>query len=460
MQQFELSKFKWLSAVVTLCLLCLWYANASEIEPWSIIPGPHLSSRVETLQKIADSANRGYYFQLTPKIPMENLWEDPGIAFLMVWGGIFKHFLHLGPINPLKDVYRLELFVLLLPLCLIFFTHLFDDLPKWYWLFVPAFFLLAMYPRYHVSDFGYFSHHGLLYLSASGRWVKFPSAFWTFTVVLQFFKWYQERRLAEFHVKRIFQLLVYGLLLGIFISIRKDAEVSCFVGLTGTLLLLGLSSSIVDYKRGKQLLVVGLVGLIVLMGSCIFRGTIELTWFARDHLYSMEPVPRIYGHPTWHSLYAALGYQPNQNSTWGDAVAWKQLTSLPENKHLIYGTQAHEKAARKLYFNTISHQPVAFLRGLLIKACVIGWIAWKIILLNTVLFFFVVKKYPRYKLFYIILLVNTLSAAIVPVFVVPDVHYALDFLTFNYCDLLVGTGGVLWYCIRDKIKPTAVCRNA
>ena len=34
-----------------------------------------------TLKNIIISFNNGYYFQIKPLVPMEQEWEDPGLAF-------------------------------------------------------------------------------------------------------------------------------------------------------------------------------------------------------------------------------------------------------------------------------------------------------------------------------------------------------------------------------------------
>ena len=44
-------------------------------------------------KNIIISFNNGYYFQIKPLVPMEQEWEDPGLAFLTIIYGIIKKFI-------------------------------------------------------------------------------------------------------------------------------------------------------------------------------------------------------------------------------------------------------------------------------------------------------------------------------------------------------------------------------
>ena len=427
-----LRALKILSALLTFGCIGVWYLTGSEAEPWSVLAGAHESSRFQTLRAIAGAANEGYYFQVEPGIPMENHWEDPGTGFLLVCLGLAKKTLGLGPLDAFKDPYRVELGVMLLVLCLIYFTKIFSP-PQWYWAVTPLFFLMATLPVIRMSDWGHTQISGLLSLGISARWAKVPAALWTFTLTLQLHQWWKEKTLLKFSRDKFAALFVSGVVYGIFISIRKDIYAAACLAIVGTLALLGRK------KMGASLLILATLWA----GAQVFPGVIHASWKIRDRVYSMKEFPRIWGHPTWHTLYAALGESiPGKKIRWGDEDAWNEVLNLPENKGLRYGSREHERAARRLYLQTIARHPFAYARGLARKAGILVKGKWKLAALNLVLFLLLFSKVPAHRSLYGVLLINTLAAAVVPILVIPDIIYSNDFIAHNYLALLVGLGAL------------------
>ena len=439
------------SGIITLIFILLWYNLDSEAEPWSIWPGKQESTRINTLRKIADATNKGYYFQYEPGVPMEHIWEDPGIGFLMVCMGILKRFLGLGPLDALVDPYRAELLVIGLPLILIFFTRLFS-LPRWYWLIPPLFFLWAIVPKYPLFEQNIGKLSGLLYLSVSTRWVRVPAAFWTFTATLQFFGWWHEGKLFELNLKRIFRLLVIGFVMGIFWSIRKDVLVASGLATTIFLFLLTFSNSSLNkipnplrVPRAKKIVPLLILLLILFAGCRSFRTLIEGAWWLRDRNYQMQNTSRIYGRPVWHSLCAGLGVVQNRYGiNWGDEEVFRLIKRRPENKEVVYGTVEHERAARKLYFELLTKDPDLVFRNLRFKLKYV-WLDHRNGIMRSlalIMILFFLNAYARW--IGVLLLCNMATAGLILVIVNPWLQYGLDLITHYRLAQMIGFGVGGW----------------
>lgn len=429
-------KFRLLSAFITLGVLLLWYLANSEAEPWTLLPGDQESSRFRTLRSIATAANQGHYFQLEPGIPMETHWEDPGTGFFMVWLGLVKKAVLRSPLDVSKDPYRVEFLIIVLPLLFLFFTRLFS-LPRWYWFIPPAFFILSAIPFYEAHASGLTKSSSLLHLSISARWAKVPAAFWIFTMNVQFFEWWKNGSLFLMSKKRCLGLFLCGLIFGVLISVRKDILVSLCMSFAGVLLFFVFRD---PHSKKRNIGVVGLMLLSLYAGHLATQGFISLTWKVRDHFYTMKKdFPRIYGHPTWHSLYAALGeITPDKKIRWGDEDAWNDVLSIPENRSLRYGSPEHEKAARKLYLKTISSHPISFIRGLIRKTGILVKGNYKLLGLSFLLAGIIGWKFRAYWELCLILAISTLSSAVVPILVIPDIIYSYDFRANTYLAVIVG----------------------
>lgn len=432
---------------LTLLSLFFWYSAESEAEPWSILPGKQESSRFTTIRKITDSANNGYYFQLSPGVPMEHEWEDTGVHFLLVSWGILKKTVGLGPLDAFKDPYRVELFVIILPLVLIFFTRLFS-LPKWYWVLIPIFFLWAMVPKYPLGWEHIQKINGLLYLSVSTRWIRIPCALWSFTVCLQFFQWYRTGTFLRPDKKMLLKILVMGFIYGMFVSVRKDLWVCTFLALTSWLILLsGFSRFVHSHINVRALKRIGFAMLyvvIIFTGIFTYRGLICTTMTARDKVYEIQKVSRHYGRPTWHSLTAALGVVPNKYGiVWGDVETFDAIKKYPGNENVVYGTMGYESAARRYYFHLLKTDPDLFVRSFRWKLNQI-WQDHKnglsrAFLFITVLFFLG----PFFRWLGLMLLTNIVAHAFILVVVNPWLHYGLDLVTFYRLAELIGPPMIL-----------------
>lgn len=443
---FEPFFLRLIFGIFTLALVVIWHHVDSEAEPWSILPGKQESTRFTTLRKIADSANKGYYFQLEPGIPMEHEWEDVGLYFWMVSWGIVKHHVGLGPLDPWTDPYGVELAMVFLPLFLIFFTRLFS-LPRWYWLVPPVFFAWATVLKYPLGWENIHKLNGLLYWSISTRWSKVLSGFWTFTVALQFFEWWRQGTLIQWNKRKIFRLFVMGFVLGIFVSVRKDIWVTSGLALTSSLFLLCFvahpfpGAAPVKSSPAKRGLAMALMLGVLFGGSMLNKGVVCLAWTIRDHCYPMKLVSRFYGRNTWHSMCASLGVLPNNYGlVWGDAEVSDVIKGLPENKGLVYGTPEYEKASRRFYFQLIRKDPGLLIRNLKHRANQV-WVDHHNGMMRA---FFAILAMLFLGIYHrwlgILLLSNILTNTVILILVNHWIHYGLDFVTHYRLALLIGLG--------------------
>lgn len=426
---------KLISCILTFLVVLSWYLVNSEAQPWSAMSGPLESSRFRTLREIAESSNNGYYFQVGQNIPMEAHWEDPGTGFLLSSWGIVKNSILHTKLNALKDSHRVEFFVILLILVLLYLSPIFS-LPKWYWFIPPFFFALCAIPSIDWTEQLFSNKTGLLYLSIDARWAKVPAIFFLFTVIIQFYEWQKQNDFFNLKFIRFLKVLIFGLILGILISIRKDIFVPTSVSFLCVFLLFSFQAQV---SAAKKIIAILCLGATLFAGIQAVSLVIKMTWKVRDLCYEMEDNPRIYGHPLWHSLYAALGKINNEKTiTWGDEDAWRDISSLSENKYVQYGTKEHEKAAQKLYLRTIKKYPIVFLKNALRKTGHLIKSVWKLVFLNIIIFALLLFKRSKEWVLYLLLFFAITSTMIVPALVIPDIIYSLDFKALNILALMTG----------------------
>lgn len=429
---------------LTVISIVAWYSLESEAEPWSILPGKQESTRFTTLGKIVDSANKGFYFQMESGIPMEHEWEDPGQYYLLVVWGIFKKIAGWGRLNPFVDPYRVELFVILLPVVLIFFTRLFS-LPRWCWVVIPIFFWWAMVPKYPLGWEHIQKINGLLYLSVSTRWIKVLSGLWTFTITLQFLQWRFEHSLLQMNKKRLLQLLVMGFVLGLFVSIRKDIWVTSGLAIFSCLVLLTFLAQAAPLR--KKIATVALVMALLIAGSYAYKGLICASLGIRDRSYVIKPVSRYLGRNTWHSLTASLGVVPNSYGlVWGDAETSDVIKSQPGNEKMVYGTAEYDQAARRFYFHLVTHDPGLLWRNLKFRLTNI-WIDHRNGItraLALILILFFLGSYERWL--GAVLLINILTGTVILIIVNHWLHYGLDLITHYRLALIIGVCVIVFKC--------------
>lgn len=421
--------YKLLSGLLTLIVLFSWFSFDSEAEPWVVKPGAGESARFQTLRSISQTFNQGYPFQIEPGIPMENHWEDPGPAFFLVCWGFVKKLLVMGPLDPLKDFYRMELAILVIPLLFLFFTKLFD-LPAWYWFAVPLFFAVAALPFYTVSEFGYSKTNALLQLSVSGRWAKVPAAFWMLTTGLQLWNDFLKGK-SFWPLKRLPYLVFVSIVLGILSSVRKDIQFTTFLSMV--CLLISICRK--EKFSPKSFLSAFLVITVLVGGFFAVRASIQTAWKVRDAHQEMKDVPRIYGHPTWHTLYAALdSVIPGKTIRWGDEDAWKDITSA--HAGIRYGSIEHEKTAKQLYVTTILKYPSRYALHLLKNTARLLKSHLKLLVLLLFLGFWAFRKNSPPLSFSPVFIMNLIVSAVIPVFVVPDFIYSNDFRSQLYMAII------------------------
>ena len=348
---------RWGFVLAMLCMGFSWFAVAQEAEPWSVKEGTE-SGRYNIQRAVLQNSNNGFHFQLSPGVGMEEQWEDPGLAFYTVCWGFVKRAVGLGDLVPPKDLYRVEFVIVMCFFLLVYCKPLFN-LPRWYWFVPPAFFVLAVQKFYpHLPD-------ALLYLSVSTHWVKVPAALLATTITFQVWLWaraWLEEGKRFLTPGRIVRLVVYGFLVGVLASIRKDIWVTSMVAVLAASLLICLAfflrrrnSSVLDGASWKSGLLPLAVFLLVFVGLKLVPVAMEGVWAVRDGRYTMQSNANNAGHPTWHVLYIALGAVPNElGIKWDDNVGREHIQRIPGNENIAYGSKEYERAAKKMFLGSPS----------------------------------------------------------------------------------------------------------
>ena len=440
---------------IFLLLIC-WFLISKDSTPW-VMNTETKNSRFVTLERVIIAANNGYYYQLEPGKPMEHAWEDPGIGFLTVTWGLIKRTLGIGLLNPYKDPFIIEFIIILMIFSLLYNKTLFK-LPKWFYLGLPVLVLLLVLPFGRIASLFLnvnFSvqgrdiasqnlNHGLLYLSIMTHWAKILGAVWTTAITLQIVLWYRSFRHGEvvyyLTVRYCFRIIVYGFVLGLIASIRKDVFGLAFLAIS----VITFYCLLNEFRQSSQK-VTGLTKrvvvffiitmLLVIIGNQTYKGFIKATWMVRDTIYEMDNSPRIYGHPTWHVLYISLGFVPNKlGIEWKDEVGWEHVSQIPGNEKVQYGTKNHEKASRKLFFNTLKENPDLLLRNILAKI--------KSLISNMMILILMIFVCLALSCIFILnqsnwwicglLLSNLLVYATLPIIIHPSILFCLDFITSGF----------------------------
>lgn len=429
------------SLLCVVAIILAWYATASESQPWTVDPRT-AGSRFETLRMILKSSNQGYHLQTKPGVPMEVEWEDPGQAFFCVVGGFAKRALGLGPLDPLKDAYRLELVMVLLVFGLVFWGRLFR-LPRWFYWAAPVFTLLVVLPvnpshSLPVEGITYvIPAYGILPLSVAPHWAKIPAAFWTAALVIQLGLWFRECKKegkALISTSRAIRVLIYGMVYGLLVVIRKDVFFSCGAALGLTCLFLLVSFWFAGKKAGQPgglLVTVQLLAVLVVLGLGVQmpKWSVEAGWAIRDANYEIKQVPRIYGHPVWHNLYIALGYVPNElGIKWDDKTGCEHMRRVPGNENIPCGSELHEQASKKLYLDTIRKHPDLLWRNIKAKAWALVQqrsLYMAVVLASLVIIWLVSRSEPWLVM---LMLLSWLGFAFVPIWIYPARLYYLEFM--------------------------------
>jgi hypothetical protein len=430
-----------LSAVLVSTVLCAWYGSANEANPlWA--SRDTAFGRFLVLQQVVGASNGGYHYQFQPGDPMENRSEDSGLAYLTVTWGFAKRAVGAGPLDPWIDPQRVEFCTIILMLTLIY-SPLFR-LPRWFYWAIALAFTLAVLPWWQWRWSGGLSFPdqflyrqfptGLLYLGIDTYWAKFPATVWTLAVVLQLGLALRERRPRTerwFSAGRIGRPLVYGLVLGLFASIRKDVLVVGLLALVGALTAVPLRSWLQRDARTPGAWIAAV--MLIALGSQIFPAIMSGTWAIRDRVYSIRPGPGLSrgasGHVTWHPLYAALGYVPNElGIEWDDGIAWEHVRRLPGNENLQFGSIEHDRAARELYIRTITRHPALLARNVRAK-----WDALRMdqheSIRDAAIAFIVFAVLVRDRWMAAGLLALWLGTLVLPLLVIPVRLFYIEFLT-------------------------------
>jgi hypothetical protein len=242
------------------------------------------------------------------------------------------------------------------------------------------------------------------------------------------------------------RLVFYGVMFGVLSSIRKDVLVPALLSVAATVGVLTLPAlwahGAPARARVRALALAALTFAAVFIGVQTFLGGIRAAWFVRDHVYTMRPGSRIFGHPTWHVLYMSLGFIPNElGIKWDDGVGWEHVRRLPQNKGIQYATPEHERASRALFFDTIRAHPDLLWRNLVAKSKFLYEQQTFPLYLTLAAFLVLLAMSSGHRSTALLYFLAWLACFSIPILVYPDRVYYLDLMTTGV--LAISAAGVV-----------------
>lgn len=335
----------------SIFVLFFWYLGSYELHSYD-----DDSSRWLTLKDTIISFNSGYYFQVSPLVPMEQKWEDPGFAFWTLIYGIIKKNLFNINLDPYKDPYIIELIV---SIFIVIFSI--NKLRNQKYIFIIPISLVAFTFVNELRP----GSSDLLYLSYGMHWVKSLSAILFFTMTITFFKDLYENTLNN--KKIIIDTFVYALIFGILISLRSDifipVQLSIFI-----YLLIIIFKNVLKNKSKIIFLKVFLFLIVFFVTIDLPKKIMQISWDLRDDFYSIENAKNYSGHPKWHVLIMSLGHVENKyDLEWSDRKAHEVVQKI-QNKKIEYGSKDHEKFAKDTFFIIFKENPKLIFRNFWFKA--------------------------------------------------------------------------------------------
>lgn len=375
------------------------------------------SSRLHTLHKIAEEANRGNYFQIDDAIPMEKEWEDPGMGVTLSLMGLVRRPLP----APYDRVEVSEIFFVEAALILMFlllpFTPLFRHLPGWYGLVPPVFLLVCVAGRFLNFSWGL-------------HWVSPLSTLWVVTAQVNFLYYFRsaEKTRAD-RVLIALNAAAVGVGIGFLGLFRRNVFAESLLLTAATPALVVLIPRVARLaRRGLSARFAGALVVALVLGALLPKWTVNGLWWARDRHQTMHEVPRNPGHPFWHVMYIALGYVSNdKNIKWWDETGYEHARAVDPT--VVYGSRDYEIFMRGMFLKEIARRPMLLVRNVLAKF--IETFSFYRYLPLVPIFFFLVLALTRWE-FSVFGAVGALNAAIWssgPVLVYPEREYALSLYT-------------------------------
>ena len=405
---------------LSIFFLFYWYLGSYEYHSYD-----DDSHRWLTLKNIIISFNNGYYFQIKPLVPMEQEWEDPGLAFLTIIYGIIKKNLFNINLDPYKDPYIIELII-----SIFIVTFSINKLRyQKYIIIIP----LSVIAFTFVNELSAIEND-LLYLSFGMHWVKSLSAILFFTMTITFFKDLYENKLDN--KKIITDTFVYAVIFGILITLRSDIFIPVQLSIFIYLSIITLQN-IFKYRSKILFFRIFLFLIVFFVTINLPKKIMEISWDLRNDIYSIENVKNYSGHPKWHVLIMSLGHVKNKYGLeWNDRKAHEVVEKI-QNKKIKYGSTQHEIYAKKTFFIILKQNPKLIISNFWYKTKILFSDLRNIFVFSLTSITILIYLFKKKEIFRTLIIFSYPTYFLIPLIIQPFKFYyfdlwAISFLIFLY----------------------------
>ena len=356
------------------------------------------NSRLVTLKQILAMGQKGFYYQIGELVPMDTIWEDPMMGFLLSTVQLMGDKSGLWSTN-IYLIYYIQ-FLLIIFIFFLPFSKKIFRIPYIILFIVPIYFLISVITN-------------TLFYSYNNYWVGNLSIFLICSYICSFL--YLINNETIYKKKIIISSLVACFVLATLSLLRRNIY---FETLLILMLFSIISYSFILLRKIKLSPIYFLIPIIFFLASYHLQDfIIKKTWDKRDKIYNIDVKDRNPAHPLWVPLYAGLGMiKNNLDIVWGDgALYWNLKKEFPEFEiDKYYGKKEYELKTKELYLKTIKNNPELFINSVLKKTIILIKNHYPIVLVLLVLITIslLIKKYI---IFGILSVITILSTSIVPI---------------------------------------------
>lgn len=329
-------------------------------------------SRLQTLTQILNMSHLGFFFQIEKGVPMDIVWEDPFIGFIISLKQLLISQFSEYKIS-IKSIYYIEFFLLIMVYIKPYLSKIFylDNHIKFA---LPIFFIISI-------------EQNIISYSYSGYWAQNLYIISLSLYLLSYVKLLNE---PDENIKRIIYSSIYSsILLSIFALIRRNLF---FEVLLIFILFFFILVFFNNSNNLKKKFFFGLIPTVFFLISYYsITSTINYVWEIRDKIYDIKIEKRNPTHPLWVPLYAGLGQVDNNLGIKFDdgSVYWDLKKMFPEFEiDKNYGSKEYEKKVKKMYFETIKKNPELLLNSIIKKTLILLRDNKEVILLIVLMFLY------------------------------------------------------------------------
>ena len=313
-------------------------------------------SRLQTLTKILSMSHEKFYYQIEKGIPMDIVWEDPFMGFLLSTAQLFLSSFGSYKIG-IQFIYFVQFFFLISIFIKPFLEKIYH-LPNYLKYMLPVFFLASV-------------DQNIIFYSWNGYWAQNLFIICICLYLISYINLYFSNNI---NLKKIFYSSIYScLILACLSLIRRNIYFEATLIFTFFFLILIFLKG---FKINYKFFFLSILPITFFLFSYFFINLIiKTTWEWRDSHYNITIEKRNPTHPLWVPLYAGLGQVKNNLGIKFDdgSVYWNLKKMFPNFEiDKNYGSQAYEKKVKKMYLTTIKNNPELFLNSVLKKILIIS----------------------------------------------------------------------------------------